>query len=227
VTQQGTQTNGTGVARQIVWNSEAANANVGSANQTFSSATGVNWQTSFYYEYNNDTLYFFSNESGTGRITIYSNVANNNVWTTVFSSTGGFTPTSVQGNQTYSISPAVTNTFDLCGDLVFTPRRGWLHITPRRVGANQSSQTAFSTLCSLQHPDTSNGIGTPFSFGNFTTNDIINSANGFPSHQITNGIRVFQTIWRSNTEARIVTLGDLYQNTAFNTYQTGRLLIKA
>jgi len=227
VTQQGTQTNGTGVTRQIVWNSEAANANVGSANQTYSSATTVNWQTSFYYEYNNDTLYFFANEAGTGRITIYSNVANNNVWTTVFSSTGGFTPASVQGNQTYSISPAVNNTFDLCGDLVFTPRRGWLHITPRRVGANQTSQTAYSTLCSLQHPDTPTGVGTPFSFGNFTTSDIINSTNGFPAHQITNGIRVFQTIWRSNTEARIVTLGDLYQNTAFNTYQTGRLLIKA
>jgi len=57
--------------------------------------------------------------------------------------------------------------------------------------------------------------------------DIFNSANGFPGHQWTNGVRVFQTLWRSNTESRIVTLGNLYPNTQFNTYQTGRLLIKA
>jgi hypothetical protein len=130
-------------------------------------------------------------------------------------------------NYTYSPSPAITNTWDNTGDLVMTPRRGWLHITPRRTGANQSSQTAFSSLCSLQHPDSPSGIGTPFSYGNMTSNDILNNANGWPGHQITNGTRVFQTFWRSNTEARITVLGDLYQNTNFNTYQTGRLLIKA
>lgn len=227
VTQQGAQTTGSGVTRQIVWSAEAANANVGASNNTYSSATTVNWQTSFYYEYNNDVLYFFTNEAGTGRTIIYANVPNNNVWTQVFNATGTWAPTVVQGNQGYNPSPAITATWDNCGDLVFTPRRGWLHITPRRIGANQTSQTAFSALTSLQHPDSPAGIGAPFSYGNFTTNDSINSTNGCPGHQITNGTRVFQTIWRSNTEARITVLGNLYQNTAFNTYQTGRLLIKA
>jgi len=227
VTQQGAQTTGSGVSRQIVWSSEAANANVGASNNQYSSGSTVNWQTAFYYEYNNDTLYFFTNEAGTGRTIIYANVPNTNVWTQVFNATGTWAPTVVQANYTYSPSPAVTNAWDNTGDLVMTPRRGWLHITPRRTGANQTSQTAFSALCSLEHPDSPAGIGRPFSYGNFTTNDSVNSTNGCPGHQITNGIRVFQTIWRSNTEARITTLGNLYQNTAFNTYQTGRLLIKA
>jgi hypothetical protein len=227
VTQQGAQTTGSGVARQIVWSSEAANANVGAANQAFSSAVTVNWQHSFYYEYNNDVLYFFSNEAGTGRTVVYTNVPNTNVWSTLYNFTGTFAPTSTQGNQTYNPSPAVTNTWDNCGDLVFTPRRGMLHITPRRIGANQTSQTAFSALMVLQHPDSNTGVGTPFTWGNITTNDTVNNANGWPGHQITNGIRVFQTFWRSNVEARITTLGNLYPNTQLNVYSTGRLLVKA
>lgn len=223
VTQSGAQA----VHRQIVWNSEAANANVGASNNAFTAAAGINWQSSFYYEYNNDTLYFFTNENGTGRTVIYGNVPNNNVWTVIYNNTGTWAPTSVQANFTYNPSPAITGAWDNVGDLVFTPRRGWLHITPRRTGANQTSQTAFSSLMSLQHPDSPTGTGTPFSYGNFTSSDIVNATNGFPSHQITNGIRVFQTFWRSNTEARITTLGNLYPNTQFNTYQTGRLLIKA
>lgn len=227
VTQQGAQTTGSGVTRQIVWSSEAANANVGASNNTYSSATTINWQSSFYYEYNTDTPYFFTNEAGTGRTVIYGNVPNTNVWTVIYNNTGTWAPTAVQGNQTYNPSPAVTNTWDNCGDLVFMARRGWLQITPRRVGANQTSQTAFSSLMSLQHPDSPTGTGNPFSYGNMSTSDIVNAANGFPTHQVTNGIRVFQTFWRSNTEARITTLGNLYPNTQFNTYATGRLLIKA
>jgi hypothetical protein len=98
---------------------------------------------------------------------------------------------------------------------------------PRRVGANGTSQTAYSTLSSMQHPDGTNGTGYPFAFGNMGTGDITTAANGFAAHQWTNGVRVFQTIWKSNTEARITTVGNLYPNTQFNTYQTGRLLIKA
>jgi hypothetical protein len=60
-----------------------------------------------------------------------------------------------------------------------------------------------------------------------STSDNANAANGFPTHQWTNGVRVFQTLWQSNTQARITTVGNLYPNTQFNTYQTGRLLIKA
>ena len=230
VTQHGAQGQGSGVSRQIVWSSEAANANVGTTNNTFSSVTNQPWQTSFYYEYNTDRMYFFTNENGTGRTIIYSNVPNVNVWTTtvIFNQTGTWAPTSVWSNQTYNPSPAVTGAPDFCGDLVFTPRRGWLHITPRRVGTTQSSQTAYSSLCSLEHPDSPFGIGTPFSYGNMNSNDIVNGgANGWPSHQVTNGIRVFQTFWRANTEARITTIGNLYPNTQFNTYATGRLLIKA
>ena len=229
VTQHGAQGAGSGVARQIVWSSEAANANVGASNNAFSTVTNLPWQQSFYYEPNTDRMYFFVNENGTGRTVIYSNVPNVNVWTTtvIFNQTGTWAPTSVMGNQGYNPSPAVTATWDNCGDLVFTPRRGWLHITPRRVGANQSSQTAYSALCSLEHPDSPTGIGTPFSYGNFTGSDSVNDTRGAPGHQVTNGIRVFQTFWRSNVEARITTLGNLYPNTQFNTYATGRLLIKA
>jgi hypothetical protein len=227
VNQHGAHSAGSGNMRQVVWSAECANANVGAANNTYSTSTNLPWQATFYYEYNTDTNYFFTNENGTGRTIIYANVPNTNVWTQVFNATGTWAPTSVMANYTYSPSPAITNTWDNTGDLVMTPRRGWLHITPRRTGANQSSQTAFSSLCSLQHPDSPSGIGTPFSYGNMTSNDILNNANGWPGHQITNGTRVFQTFWRSNTEARITVLGDLYQNTNFNTYQTGRLLIKA
>jgi hypothetical protein len=60
-----------------------------------------------------------------------------------------------------------------------------------------------------------------------STQDIGVNANGWPTHQWTNGVRVFQTLWQSNTQARISTVGNLYPNTQFNTYQTGRLLIKA
>jgi hypothetical protein len=133
----------------------------------------------------------------------------------------------VQGNQSYNPSPAITGTFDNVGDLVLTPRRGWLHVTPRRVGANQTSQTAFSSLTSLEHPESPVGAGNPLSFGNFGTGDITTATSGWPAHQWSNGTRVFQTIWRNNTEARIVTVGNLYPNTQFNTYATGRLLIKA
>jgi hypothetical protein len=228
VTQQGAQTTGSGVSRQIVWNSEAANANVGTTNNAYSAATTVNWQTSFYYEYVNDRLFFITNQIGTGVFIEYANVPNTNVWTVIFNtSTNAWAPASVQASFTYNPSPAITGAFDFVGDLVFMPHRGYMHITPRRTGAPQTAQTAYSALMSIDHPDGPNGVGKPFSFGNFTTSDIFNTANGFPGHQWTNGVRVFQTLWRSNTESRIVTMGNLYPNTQFNTYQTGRLLIKA
>ena len=70
VTQHGAQGQGSGTARQIVWSSESANANVGVANQNFSTSTNQPWQTSFYYEVNTDRMYFFTNENGTGRTNI-------------------------------------------------------------------------------------------------------------------------------------------------------------
>lgn len=225
--QQGAQAATTGHSRLIVWNSEAANANDGLANLTWSTVTTVNWQTSFYYEYNSDELYFFVNRAGQGDIVIFNNVPNTNVWTTRFLFSSSWTSTSVQSNMTYSPAPSTNAAYDHMGGLVLTPRRGWLHITPRRVGAPQTSQTAFSTLVSLSHPDSAFGTGRPFNYGNMTVNDIFNNANGWASHQYTNGIRIFQTLWRSNNEARIVTLGNLYPNTQYNTYATGRLLIKA
>ncbi len=225
VTQSGAQA----VHRQIVWNSEAANANVGTANNTYNTgANPVNHQLSFYYEYVNDRLFFITNQQGTTIFIEYPNIPNNNIWTTqIFSATNPWVGASIQANFTYNPSPAVTGAFDNIGDLVLMPHRGYMHITPRRTGAPQTAQTAFSALMSIDHPDGPNGIGKPFSFGNMTASDIFNSANGFPGHQWTNGVRVFQTLWRSNTEARIVVLGNLYPNTQFNTYQTGRLLIKA
>jgi hypothetical protein len=227
--QQGAQTTGSGNVRLIVWNSEAANANVGATNTVYTISGTVNWQHTFYYEYVNDRLFLFVNQAGTGAFIEYANVPNTNLWTQIFStSTNAWAPASVQGNYTYNPSPAITGTFDNLGDLVFMPHRGYMHITPRRTGAPQTAQTAYSLLMSIDHPDGPNGIGKPFSFGNMQTGDVITSAaNGFPTHQWTNGVRVFQTLWRSNTEARIITLGNLYPNTQFNTYQTGRLLIKA
>jgi hypothetical protein len=224
VTQSGAQA----VHRQIVWSSESANANVGASNNTYSSGATINWMTSFYYEPFSDKLYFLGTELATTRAIVYANVPNTNVWTQLWNATGAFTnPAAVQGNQTYNPSPAVTGTWDNVGDLVLTPRRGWLHVTPRRVGANQTSQTAFSSITSLEYPDSPAGGGNPFSFGNFGTGDITTAANGWPTHQWSNGTRVFQTIWRSNSEARIVAVNNLYPNTQFNTYATGRLLIKA
>ena len=226
VTQNGAQV--TGVARQIVWDSECANANVGATNNQYSAATTLNWMTSFYYEPFTDKLYYLTSEVATTRAIVYANVPNTNVWTVITNTTTPFTnPAGVQGNQTYNPSPAVTGTFDNCGDLVVAPRRGWLHVTPRRTGANQTSQTAFSSICSLEHPDTALGTGLPFSFGNFGTGDVTTAANGWATHQWSNGIRVFQTIWKSNAEARIVSVNNLYPNTQFNNYATGRLLIKA
>ena len=225
VTQPGPQA----VSRQIVWSSEAANANVGTTNNAYSGAATINWQLSFYYEYLNDRLFFITNQAGTGVFIEYANVPNTNVWTQLFNtSTNAWAPTSVQANYTYNPSSAITAGFDNTGDLVFMPHRGYMHITPRRTGSSQAAQTAYSALMSIDHPDSPNGVGKPFSFGNMQTGDVITSAaNGFPTHQWTNGVRVFQTLWRSNTEARIITLGNLYPNTQFNTYQTGRLLIKA
>jgi len=225
VTQPGPQA----VSRQIVWDSEAANANVGTTNNAYSGAATINWQLSFYYEYLNDRLFFITNQAGTGVFIEYANVPNTNVWTQLFNtSTNAWAPTSVQANYTYNPSSAITAGFDNTGDLVFMPHRGYMHITPRRTGSSQAAQTAYSALMSIDHPDSPNGVGKPFSFGNMQTGDVITSAaNGFPTHQWTNGVRVFQTLWRSNTEARIITLGNLYPNTQFNTYQTGRLLIKA
>lgn len=228
VTQQGSQTTGSGVSRQIVWSSEAANANVGASNNAFSSQSTLNWATNFFYEYNSDQLFFISSEATIGRVVAYANVPNTNVWTQIWSISTAYTiPTAVQGNQGYAISPANTATWDNVGDLTLMPHRGFLHIMPRRVGANQTSQTAYSSMTSMVHPDTTNGTGYPFAYGNFSTSDITGSANGFASHQWTNGVRVFQTLWVSNTQARITTIGNLYPNTQFNTYQTGRLLLKA
>ena len=223
-----TQSGAQAVARQIVWDSEAANANVGASNNTFSAGSTSTWQTSFYYEYVNDRLFFITNQAGTGGFTEYANVPNTNVWSFPFNTiTNAWAPPACSASYTYNPNPAITGAFDFVGDLVFMPHRGYMHITPRRTGAPQTAQTAYSAMMSIEHPDGPNGIGRPFSYGNFTTNDIFNSTNGFPGHQWTNGVRVFQTLWRSNTEARIVTLGNLYPNTQFNTYQTGRLLIKA
>lgn len=225
VTQPGPQL----VSRQIVWSSEAANANVGTTNNAYAGAATINWQLSFYYEYLNDRLFFITNQAGTGVFIEYANVPNTNVWTQLFNtSTNAWTPTSVQANYTYNPSSAITAGFDNTGDLVFMPHRGYMHITPRRTGSSQAAQTAYSALMSIEHPDGPNGVGRPFSFGNMQSGDVITSAaNGFPTHQWTNGVRVFQTLWRTNAEARIITLGNLYPNTQFNTYQTGRLLIKA
>ena len=229
VTQQGAQTTGSGVSRQVVWSAEAANANVGASNNTFSSVSTVNWQTAFYYEPMTTTMYFFSIEGVTTRYSVYSNVPNNNVWSTLSTSTAvfGAVATAVQANFTYSTSPAVSGTWDNVGDIVFMARRGWLWISPRRTGANLTSQTAYHTATSLQHPDSSAGPGYPQSIGYQNNSSIATSANGWAGHQWTNGVRIFQSLWLSNTEARITTLGNLYPNTQLNTYATGRLLIKA
>jgi hypothetical protein len=227
VTQLGAQTSGSGVMRQIVWDSESANANVGASNNQYSAAVTSAWQSSFYYEPTIDTMYFITNEAATTRSIIYSNVPNTNVWTTVFSNTAPYTSIACGATFTYNPSFAVTGAHDFVGDLVFAPIRGWVHVTPRRTGANQTSNTGFHSMMSLQYPDSPGGTGTPYAWVNMTTNDVINSANGFPAHQWTNGVRIFQTIWRNNTESRIISIGNLYPNTQFNTYATGRLLVKA
>ena len=227
--------------RQIVWASDAANANVGLANINNPIYTGTtnyqNFQGRFWYEYNSDRLYMIGNYSGTGYIWEYANVANiaiggvaigawanaNVYQSTNFSWSGG----GIVGNGGYAPSIAANNAWGFYGDLVITPRRGYLHFTPRRVGANQTSQTAFSTSVSMEHPDAPGGTGKPRNMFAYTGSDVIGIVHGWPTHQWTNGVRIFQTLWRANTEARIIALSNLYGNTNINQYQTGRFLIKA
>jgi hypothetical protein len=177
------------------------------------------------------------NYSGTGYIWEYANVANiaiggvaigawanaNVYQSTNFSWSGG----GIVGNGGYAPSIAANNAWGFDGDLVITPRRGYLHFTPRRVGANQTSQTAFSTSVSMEHPDAPGGTGKPRNMFAYTGSDVIGIVHGWPTHQWTNGVRIFQTLWRANTEARIIALSNLYGNTNINQYQTGRFLIKA
>ena len=223
----------TQTTRIIVFQSEAANANVGAANTTNPTRTGAaalnNDQYGWWRDPNSDRLFLFTNLAGTGYIHEYGNVVNTNTWTVIANlSTGAWTPTSVQSNMTYANSPAVTGTWDLRGDLVFMPRRGFLTITNMRVGANQTSQTSYHAVVSMNHPDSTFGTGYPFNWGNQQSNDIVSgAANGWATHQWTNGIRIFQSFWRSNTEQRITTISNLYPNTQFNTFATGRLLVKA
>lgn len=220
------------VTRMIVYNSEAANANVGAANTTNPVRTGSvamnNDQFGWWRDPNSDRLFLFTNAAGTTYIHEYGNVINTNTWTVIANiSPNPWIATAVQSNMTYANSIAVTNTWDLRGDLVFMPRRGFLTISPMRVGANQTSQTAYHAVVSMQHPDSPFGTGYPFSWGNQSTSDTVNAANGWSAHQWTNGVRIFQSLWRSNTEQRITTISNLYPNTQFNTFQTGRLLVKA
>jgi hypothetical protein len=227
--------------RQIVWASDAANANVGLANINNPIYTGTtnyqNFQGRFWYEYNSDRLYMIGNYGGTGYIWEYANVANIAIggvaigaWANanVYQSTNfSWSGAAIVGNGGYAPSIAANSSWGFDGDLVITPRRGYLHFTPRRVGANQSSQTAFSTSVSMEHPDAPGGTGKPRNMFAYTGSDVIGIVHGWPTHQWTNGVRIFQTLWRANTEARIIALSNLYGNTNINQYQTGRFLIKA
>ena len=222
----------TQTTRMIVFQSEAANANVGAANTTNPVRTAAaalnNDQYGWWRDPNSDRLFLFTNAAGTGYIHEYANVVNTNVWVVLANnSTGAWLPNSNQSGITYANSIAVTNTWDLRGDLVFMPRRGMLTIQPSRVGANATSQTAYHSVTSMQHPDSVFGTGTPVAILQQSQTDILNAANGWAAHQWTNGVRVFQSIWRSNTEQRIVSISNLYPNTQLNTFQTGRLLVKA
>jgi hypothetical protein len=218
------------VIRQLVFDSEAANGNTGTTNTTnpvhtvAGNYTGSHY--SFWKDYNSDRLFLFTNAGGTIHIHEYANVPNSNTWDAIFNCTitGGAAGTSQMG---YVPSRAANNVWDGSGGFVFTPRRGFLHLQPRRVASNAASQTAYSICVSMEHPDNSFGAGTPRTIVSHSTSDVFANTAGFAGNQWTNGVRIFHTAWRANTESRITTLGNLYGNTNFNQYATGRLLIKA
>jgi hypothetical protein len=218
------------VIRQVVFDSEAPDADTGVANTTNPVQTAAGNYTGsvhgFWRDPNSDRLFLFTNAQSTAHVHEYGNVPNTNVWTTLvnYTITGIGAATSQMG---YIPSRAVTNTWDGSGGFVFTPRRGFLHIQPRRVASNAASQTAFSVCVSMEHPDSVNGTGTARTIIVHSTSDVFANTAGFASDQWTNGVRIFQTAWRTNTESRIITLGNLYNSTNFNQYATGRLLIKA
>lgn len=231
IIQQGSQSTGSGRIRQTVWYAESANANTGLASNDLSASGTINSQAAFYYDPNTEGLYTFLNIATTnGLIYRYGNVANigsfstAQLWTPGFSAFSSYRSEVVQANRGYT-------TWDWLGDLVFMPRRGLLCVSPRRTAAPQSAQTAWISVLTLESTQAGNTnysqfTGYPTQIGQHVTNDNLTSFNGFPCHQWTNGVRIFQS-GRTATSSRMMSIGNLYPNTALNLYSTGRLLVKA
>lgn len=234
--------------RMLVANVQGANStviglNTGQANTTQPwYATAAHVATfeydNLWFEYNSNRLYHFQILSGSGYVNEYSTdktftlIANNAQLAVGFGAMAG-----PQCQLAYYHTSA---TQDYRGELNIIQHRGAFHVQPRYPGRSINTGTmCFINRFVLHHPfpNISNTnkvqglLSRLYEASNVVSGAVTSAASTdlrYPSnYTFTNGIRVFNNFYISNTESRLQVQSDHFMPHPFGGYPTGRLLIKA
>ena len=232
-------------------------ANVDGANSTaVGFNTGVSNTTQFWYataahnasnevdniwiDYNSNRVYHFQITSSSGFVQEYEAATKNFnlIANTAQLNTSFFVNAGCNSFMTYYHTTGGAG--DFRGDLNIMQHRGMFHVQLKKPGLPYNSSTSgFVSRFILHHPfpNPSNTnklqgqISRTYEAGNTVSSAIGSAASTdlrFPSNYMyTNGIRVFQNHYVSNTENRIQVLSDHFNLYPFGGYPTSRLLIKA
>lgn len=234
--------------RMLVANTQGANStaiglNTGVANTTQPwYATAAHTATfeydTLWIEYNSNRLYHFQILSGSGYVNEYSTDKTFTLTANLAQLAIGFGAMSGPLSQLSYYHTNATN--DYRGDLNIMQHRGMFQVQLKYPGRSINAGTmCFVNRFVLHHPfpniSNTNKVQGLLS-RLYEASNVVSSAIGsaastdhrFPSNfAMTNGIRVFNNFYISNTESRIQVSKDIFMPYPFGGYPTGRLLIKA
>ena len=231
--------------RMLVANVDGANATASGFNTGVANTTQYWYATAAHgaqYEFDNiflepfsNRLYHFQITSSAGYVMEYSNdrtfnlIANTAQLGTNFVVAGG-----VQTQLSYYHPTA---SIDYRGDLNITQHRGMFHVQAKYPGRNINN-VSFIARFILHHPapNPSNSLKIPSLLSRvYEAQNTQPCAIGvastdlkYPSnYSYTNGIRVFNNIYISNSENRIQVQSNYFPNYSIGGYPTSRIMIKA
>jgi len=231
-------TTGSTQKRMLVANSDLGGAGV--ANTTMywyaTAAGGRQYQfDNIWLEPFSNRLYHFQIDSTVGYVMEYSNDRTFNlIANTAQLGTSFGVNTGVQTQLSYYHS---TGSIDYRGDLNIIQHRGMFHVQSKYPGRNINNVTFISRFV-LHHPspNPSNTLKLASLLSRvYETQNTAPCAIGtagsdlkFPSnYTYTNGIRVFNNIYVSNSENRIQVQSNYFPNYSIGGYPTSRIMIKA
>lgn len=227
--------------RMLVANVELGGGGVANSIQPWYTPTAHNAS----FEYDNiylepfaNRLYHFQIASALGYVNEYDNTTQNftlvaNTVPAPFNLDFGVNAGGTSQLNYYHIN----NTLDLRGDLNIVQHRGMFHVQRRWPGRNVNAISFISRFI-LHHPfpNPSNTLRIPGLLSRvFVAANTLPGAVGagatnlkFPSnYSYTNGIKMFQNYYISNSEVRIQVQGNYFPLHSIGGYPTSRLLIKA
>jgi hypothetical protein len=235
-------TTGSQQLRLLVANSELGGVGVANSIVPWLTPTASDKQTNpcnFFYEPNTDRLYLFiANFESSAVIEYDQNRTFNIIANTAALGINSFY---VNRNGRSQLAYQVgSQGIDYRGDLNIIQHRGYFHLQSRQPGINMTTANAsyWNAKVVLHHPNPhwswQNRVAGQLSRV-WETGNTQSSAVGFGSTELrfpsnftyTNGIRIANQYYMSNTESRIQTSNNHFGLTPFGGYPTSRILIKA